>query len=151
MRELLLYLHVLGFVVWIGGGALFAIWGGRARRSGQPPLVIFVAETIAWLMDWVIVPAAIVTIVSGVLLAVAADLAMKPPTWLVVKVALVAIGVVLVFAIQRPTARALVHALHATGKKAGAQVPGLARRQVRLGMIGGVLALIIIWLAVFKP
>ncbi len=151
MRALLLYVHLLGVVVWIGGGALFAVWGGRARRSGQPTLVIFVAETVAWLVDWVVVPAALVTLVSGVLLAVAADLAKKPPPWLVVKVGVVAVGVVLVFAVQRPTARALVHALHATGKKAGAQVPGLARRQARMGMIGGVLALIIIGLAVFKP
>ena len=148
MREFLLYVHLLGVVVWIGGGALFAIWGGRARRSSQPTLVIFVAETIAWLVDWVIVPAALVTLVSGVLLA---DLAKKPPTWLMVKVGVVAIGVVVVFAVQRPTAKALVHALHGTGKKAGAQVPGLARRQARVGMIGGVLALIIMGLAVFKP
>ena len=148
MREFLLYVHLLGVVVWIGGGALFAVWGGRARRSGQPTLVIFVAETIAWLVDWVIVPAALVTLVSGVLLA---DLAKKPPTWLMVKVGVVAIGVVVVFAVQRPTAKALVHALHGTGKKAGAQVPGLARRQARVGMIGGVLALIIMGLAVFKP
>ena len=151
MRGLLLYLHLLGVVVWIGGGALFAIWGGRARRSGQPPLVVFVAETIAWLLDWVIVPAMLVTVVAGVLLTAAADLAMKPPMWLMAKVALVAIGVVLLFAVQRPTAKALVHALHATGKKAGAQVPGLARRQMLMGMIGGVLAMIIIGLAVFKP
>jgi len=148
MREFLLYVHLLGVVVWIGGGALFAIWGGRARRTAQPTVVIFVAETIAWLVDWVIVPAALVTLVSGVLLA---DLAKKPPTWLMVKVGVVAIGVVVVFAVQRPTAKALVHALHGTGKKAGAQVPGLARRQARVGMIGGVLALIIMGLAVFKP
>lgn len=151
MRGFLLYVHLLGLIVWIGGGALFAVWGGRARRSGQPTLVIFVAETIAWLLDWVIVPAMLVTVVSGVLLAVAAELAMKPPTWLMAKVTLVVIGVVLLFAVQRPTAKALVHALHGTGKKAGAQVPGLARRQVRIGMIGGVLAIIIIGLAVFKP
>ena len=151
MRGLLLYVHLLGVVVWIGGGALFAVWGGRARRSGQPTLVVFVAETIAWLLDWVIVPAMLITVVSGALLAVITDLAVKPPTWLMVKVALVAIGVVLLFAVQRPTAKALVHALHATGKKAGAQVPGLARRQMRMGIIGGVLAMIIIGFAVFKP
>ena len=151
MRGLLLYVHLLGVVVWIGGGALFAVWGGRARRSGQPTLVVFVAETIAWLLDWVIVPAMLVSVVSGALLAVVTDLAMKPPTWLMVKVALVALGVVLLFAVQRPTAKALVHALHATGKKAGAQVPGLARRQMLMGMIGGVLAMIIIGLVVFKP
>lgn len=151
MRETFLYLHVLGVVVWIGGGALFAIWAGRARRSGLPTLVTFAAETIAWLLDWVILPAMIVTIVSGVVLAMAANIAMKPPGWLIVKMALVVLGVLLYFAVQRPTAKALVGALHATGKKAGAQVPVLARRQVRAGMIGGLLALIIIGLAVFKP
>lgn len=151
MRELVLYIHLLSIVVFVGGGAMFALWGARARRSGQPALLLFVAETIAWLYDWVIVPAMIVAVVSGVLLAVAADLATKPPMWLMVKVGLVTVGVVLMLAVQRPTAKALVAALHASGKKAGAQVPGLARRAGRLGMIGGVLALIIIGLAVFKP
>jgi uncharacterized membrane protein len=151
MREVWLYIHLLGVIVWIGGGALFALWGARARRTGQPSLAIFVAETITWLMDRVIIPALLVTLASGVLLAFATDAARTPPRWLIVKLALVVVGVVLVLAGQRPTARALVHALHATGKKAGAQVPGLARRQARLGMIGGLLGLIIIALAVFKP
>ncbi len=151
MREFLLYLHLVAIVVWIGGGALFAVWGGRARRSGQPGLITFVAETTAWLLDRVIVPAMIVAIGSGLALAAATDVAMKPPAWLIVKVALVVVGVVLFFAVQRPTAKALVVALHASGKKAGAQVPVLARRHMRLGMIGGLLALIIIGLAVFKP
>lgn len=151
MREVWLYLHLLGIIVWIGGGALFAVWGARARRSGQPMLTIFVAETIAWLLDRIIIPALLVTLASGVALALTTDVATKPPMWLMVKLVLVAVGVVLMFAGQRPTARALVHALHATGKKAGAQVPGLARRQARIGMIGGLLGLIIIGLAVFKP
>jgi uncharacterized membrane protein len=151
MRELVLYIHLLSIVVFVGGGAMFALWGARARRSGQPTLLLFVAETIAWLYDWVIVPAMLVAVVSGVLLTVASDLAAKPPMWLMVKVGFVALGIVFIFAVQRPTANALVAALHASGKKAGAQAPVLARRAARLGMIGGLLALIIIGLAVFKP
>jgi hypothetical protein len=99
----------------------------------------------------VIVPAMLVAIVSGVVLALVSDMATKPPMWLMVKVGFVVLGLVFIFAVQRPTAKALVAALHASGKKAGAQTSVLARRAARLGMIGGLLALIIIGLAVFKP
>lgn len=151
MREALLYLHLLGVIVWVGGGALLGLWGARARRTGQPSLVTFVAETIAWLLDRVIAPAVVVTVASGLGLVAVQEWSGRPPAWLLIKVALVVAGLVLLFGGQRPAVRALVAALHATGRRSAAQVPVLARRQLRLGIAGGVLALLIVGLAVFKP
>jgi uncharacterized membrane protein len=151
VREALLYLHLLGVIVWVGGGALFGLWGARARRTGQPSLVAFVAETVAWLLDRVITPAVVVTVATGLALAAVQEWSPRPPAWLVVKVVFVVAGLVLLFGAQRPTARALAAALHATGRRSAAQVPVLARRHLRLGIAGGVLALFIVGLAVFKP
>ncbi|MDR7556842.1 MAG: DUF2269 family protein [Armatimonadota bacterium] len=151
MRETLLYLHLLGVIVWVGGGALFGLWGARARRSGQPSLMIFVAETTVWLLDRVIAPAVLLTVATGIGLVAVQDWPGAPPAWLVVKVVLVLAGLVLLFGGQRPALRMLVAALHASGRRSAAQVPALARRQLRLGLAGGALALAIVGLAVFKP
>jgi len=151
VREALLYLHLLGVIVWVGGGALFGLWGARARRSGQPSLALFVAETTAWMLDRVITPAVVLTVATGVGLVAVQDWPGGPPAWLVVKVVLVLAGLVLLFGGQRPAVRLLVGALHASSRRSAAQVPSLARRQLRLGVAGGVLALAIVGLAVFKP
>ncbi|MDR7523539.1 MAG: DUF2269 family protein [Armatimonadota bacterium] len=151
MREVLLVVHLIGVALWIGGGALLAPWSARARRTLQPSLVEFAAETTTWLLERAILPAMVLTIASGVGLTVVAGLAARPPAWLIAKAALAVLGVVVLWTGQRPSGQALVAALRASSRKASAQVPHLVRRQQRWGMISGVLALAALALAVFKP
>ena len=151
MRQLLLFLHIVGIATWIGGGALLAPWSARASRSGQPHLTSFAAETTAWLIDRVLVWAMLVTVATGLMLAVIEGLVSPVPRWLIAKTALVAVTVAAVLAAQRPTGQALVAALRASSRKASAQVPHLARRQRQWGMVIGLLALVIMALAIFKP
>ncbi len=151
MRELLLFLHIVAIVTWIGGGVLLVPWGGRARRSGQPQVVAFAAETTAWLIGRVLVWAMLVTVATGLILAVVEGLVSPVPRWLIAKTALVAVTVAAVLAVQRPTGQALVAALRGSSRKASAQVPHLARLQRQLGMAISLLALVIMALAIFKP
>jgi uncharacterized membrane protein len=151
MGNVLLFIHLVFVVTWVGGGALLAPWSARARRSGQPHLVTFAAETTAWLIDRAIVWSLVIAIVSGMALAYVKNLVSPTPAWLMAKTVLVALAAIVVLAVQRPTGRALVAALRASSRKASAQVPHLARRQRLWGIVVGLLALAIIALAVFKP
>jgi uncharacterized membrane protein len=151
MAKVLLFIHLVFVIMWVGGGTLLAPWSARARRSGQPHLVAFAAETTSWLIDRAIVWSMTMAILSGVALAYARNLLSPPPGWLAAKVVVVVVAAGVVLAAQRPTARALVAALRASSRKASAQVPHLARQQRLWGIAVGVLALVIVGLAVFKP
>jgi len=151
MRQLLLFLHLVAIVTWIGGGMLLAPWGARARRGGQPHLIAFAAETTASLTDRALVPAMLMAVATGLALAFVEGLVSPVPRWLIAKTALVAVTVAAALALQRPTGQALVAALRASSRKANAQVPHLARRQRQWGMVIGLLALVIMALAIFKP
>lgn len=61
-------LHVLAAVAWVGGAATLAIFGVvyelRPNRDGEAVL----REQANWLSRWVLVPAAAVSLVTGILL-----------------------------------------------------------------------------------
>jgi len=67
--DLLLFVHVVGAILWIGVATTLALAGFRAGRSPDPAESRLVGQLAGWLGPRVILPSALAVGVSGVLLA----------------------------------------------------------------------------------
>lgn len=67
--ELLLFVHIAGAIVWIGGGTVLQFFGILATRAGGDRAVVF-AQDVEWIGMRVLTPSSLLTFVSGVLLVV---------------------------------------------------------------------------------
>ena len=66
--ELWLFLHLSGAIVWIGGATVAQIFGVLAQRSGDPAQSAAFGRSMGFIGPKIFMPAAIVVLVSGVLL-----------------------------------------------------------------------------------
>ncbi len=67
--DLLLFVHVVGAILWVGLATTLALAGFRASRSPDPAESRLVGQLAGWLGPRVILPSALAVGVSGVLLA----------------------------------------------------------------------------------
>ena len=68
MRTLLLYGHIVGAIVWIGGAIMFNVLSGRMRKAGNADQITHIVEESVWLVKSFYTPAALWVLVSGVVL-----------------------------------------------------------------------------------
>ncbi len=73
LQPWLLLAHILGAVVWVGGGLMLSVVGLRARRSGDIGIIKDFAETLAYVGLRLFMPAVLVLGVTGVWLVLAGD------------------------------------------------------------------------------
>ena len=64
------FAHITGAVIWVGGGLMLTVIGGRARRSGDVVLIREFARTLSYVGPRVLAPAVAVVLVSGIWLVV---------------------------------------------------------------------------------
>lgn len=60
------FAHILGAVVWVGGGLMLSVIGLRARRSGDIGIIRDFAQTLSYVGLRVFMPAVLVLLVTGV-------------------------------------------------------------------------------------
>ncbi len=60
------FAHVVGAVVWVGGGITLSLIGVRARRSGNLAVIGEFARTLSYVGLRVFTPAVLIVLVSGV-------------------------------------------------------------------------------------
>lgn len=68
--ELLLYLHILGAIVWLGTAVFFQYLVFRAERTNDFGVVWGLIRDIAWLSSRLFMPASLLVLASGILLVV---------------------------------------------------------------------------------
>ncbi|MGF1667092.1 MAG: DUF2269 family protein [Acidimicrobiia bacterium] len=141
LYQLLLFAHVLGVVIWLGGTLVLYLLWRRAVKTGDRGVVTTHADTLRWFERTLAMPAAIVVLAAGGWLMTAGDWPMEQ-IWLHVGMAAVfgAAGVSMVW-----TAR------HRRKLTAGGEIKGLASR-IDLGMIASMLILLVaFWAMIVKP
>lgn len=140
MSRLWLFLHLLGFTMWLGGG-LGAMFAGIAARREDRSGIGAVARAQSLIYKVLVAPGALVTVVSGLILTIrfvgpGAAAAFNP--WLLVMQGAGIVGALLALLVALPTAAKL-------GRLDPGANPGyfdeLRRRQRVVGMIWGVLGL----------
>jgi uncharacterized membrane protein len=65
-RELWLFLHVTGAMVWIGGAVAVQVFGILTKRATDPAKTAFFAGNVSFSVMRVFLPAALVVLVSGI-------------------------------------------------------------------------------------
>jgi len=106
MRGLLLFLHVLGFTWWLGGG-MAAMVAGIASKHFAPAERLAVYSGLSALSRFIVAPGAFFVLASGILLMLSAGEGDPPPTWLGIMMGAGLVGAVMVLVIVVPTAAKL--------------------------------------------
>jgi hypothetical protein len=141
--RLWLFLHLLGFSMWLGGGLASMVAGIAAKREGREGLGAIVrSQAAAW--KAIVAPGALLTVLSGLILTFSvvgrtAELAGFNP-WLGVMQGAGLLGALLVLLIGLPTAARLAR-LDPMGQGA-AHFDELRTRQKIVASVSGTLALV---------
>ena len=143
MIRVWLFLHFLGFVLWIGGAVASMVAGASARSEGRAGLGVAVRAQAA-MQKVLIAPGALLTVLSGLILTFRVTARTGElvgfNSWLVLMQATGIIGALVALLISLPTASKLAR-LDPAGPHA-AYFDELRTRQKVTSSIAGVLALV---------
>jgi uncharacterized membrane protein len=133
------FAHILGFVLWLGGGLASMMIGIRSRREDRAgwPLV---ARLQLMLHRILISPGILLAVVSGGYLSAAAAREGAPSSWLMLMQVAGVVAALLVLFVSMPTVTRLAR-MSPTGETA-TLFDALRRRQGMAGMIAGNLAML---------
>lgn len=142
MIKVWLFLHILGFALWIGGAVASMVAGVSARAEGRDGLGV-VARAQAAIQKVLIAPGALLTVLSGLILTFRVTARTGELVgfnlWLVLMQAAGIVGALVALLISLPTASKLAR-LDPAGQHA-AYFDELRARQKVTSSIAGVLAL----------
>jgi uncharacterized membrane protein len=60
------FIHVLGAIIWVGGGVMLSLMGARARKSKDPRLIGDFAQTLSYVGLRVLTPAVVAVLLTGI-------------------------------------------------------------------------------------
>ncbi len=146
--ELWRFVHLLGMAVWLGSLATLGVWTARARASGDGKIVAFTYATSLRLYRRFVAVAATLTTVAGALLVFLTNrpwFRPFPEHWLFQMqiVGLAAFLLTLLYLVPNAGALArLAERLAETGEPPAE----FGRRVKRQAILGGVLALLMVYL-----
>ena len=141
MSGLWLFLHVIGFVAWIGGG-LAVMLSGITAKYFPPEQRLAVYRIMAVITRNLVGTGAVLVVVSGFVLSVPYFKGATVPTWLMAMQVLGFMGAIVAIAIVTPTAARLGRLeVDARGELPEA-FTGLRRRQAIFATVAGVFALL---------
>lgn len=140
MRGLWLFLHIMGFVAWIGGG-LAAMLSGITAKYFAPDQRLAVYRATSAVIRSLVGPGAVLVVVSGLVLSVPYFHSSAVPTWLMAMQMFGFLGAIVAVAIVTPTAARLGRLQPDARGELPESFTGLRRRQVIFATLAGVLAL----------
>jgi uncharacterized membrane protein len=150
----MLFLHLLGWSVWLGASLTFMVWGSAAASA---PLEAWAHtwNTLARVQRLVVAPACMLATLSGIVLSMNYARAGFPmdTTWLIVMQALGMLAAILTLALATPLANR-VALLAAKSVEAGARDPRAEAVRKKLAVIGsitGTFLLVALYFAAAKP
>jgi len=148
MYELLLYIHIVSAVVWVGGAVYVQLLAIRVGRSDDPAEVPRIARHFDALGSWVFVPAALLIILTGAVMTV--QMWNFGQLWIAVSIALWVLSAVLGAAFLAPGSKRAAALFDAEGPASVAGRRVIARLFLvsRLELVSFA---VIIALMVFKP
>jgi uncharacterized membrane protein len=89
--EFLLFAHIAMAVTWVGGAAMMQFFGLRAMRATDPIRLADLGADIEWIGNRVLVPSALLAVVSGVLMVIESEVWGFGDDWIVIGIVLFAI------------------------------------------------------------
>lgn len=150
MDDWLVFLHILGAIVWMGASILTTAATARANRNPDRTVVARLSHELEWVGPWLIGPSAIVVIGLGIWLTLIEDWISFGHTWIWLSLVLVGVSMILGIGYFGPEGRRIGRIV----TQRGAEDPEIRRRMGRLLAVNGLDVLIlavVLWLMVFKP
>ena len=141
MRGLLLFLHMMGFVAWLGGG-LAVMLSGVTAKSFPPDQRLAVYRIMSVVSRNLIGPGAVLVIVSGLVLSVPYFQGATVPGWLMAMQALGLLGAIVALGVVMPTAARLGRLELDPRGELPESFAGLRKRQAIFATVAGVFALL---------
>jgi hypothetical protein len=139
VNRLWLFLHLLGFVMWMGGGLASMVAGIAAKSESRNGLGA-VARAQSAIQRSIIAPGALLTVLSGLMLTFALAGMAGASVWLMVMQGAGLVAALITLFVALPIATRLSR-LDPTGDQA-AYFDELRNRQKVVGMIWGLLVLL---------
>ena len=140
MRGFWLFLHILGFVAWLGGGLAVMLAGINAKYF-PPEQRLAVYRIMGVVSRSLIGPGAVVVVLSGFVLSVPFFRDAMVPSWLLAMQALGLLGAIVAIGIVMPTAARLARLEVDARGELPESFAGLRRRQAVFATLAGILAL----------
>jgi uncharacterized membrane protein len=89
--EFLLFVHIAMAVIWVGGGAMLQVVALRTLRNPDPMRLVEFGRDVEWIGNRVLVPSALLAVVSGVWMVIDSDFIGFGDDWIVIGIILFAI------------------------------------------------------------
>ena len=143
--RVVLLLHILAGMAWVGGGLVIQVTEHRALRQGGRSALDRMRRDLAWADTWLAVPAPLLVVATGVGLVIAKPGWRFSPTWIWMAIVIV----VLYQALALTHGARLYREVESGAQNSHGADPGASL--VRLGWVFLVLLIGIVALMVFKP
>lgn len=140
MRGFWLFIHMLGFIAWLGGG-LSIMLAGLTAKYFPPDQRLAVYRIMGVVSRNLIGPGAVLVVLSGFVLSVPFFKEAMVPTWLLAMQALGLLGAIVAIGIVMPTAARLGRLEVDARGELPESFAGLRRRQAVFATLAGILAL----------
>jgi len=144
--EIYKFLHVSLAIIWVGGGIFGAIVTERAKAA-TPAHTLGIARDMEFAAKRVFAPAAMLTLVFGILMVLDADAFEFEQAWIVIGIGAVAISAVLGMAYLAPQTTKLVAELESGDANASTRLKAISR----VSLIDLVILLVAVWAMIVKP
>ena len=141
MKGLWLFIHIIGFTAWLGGG-LAVMLSGITVKYSPPEQRLAVYRVMSAVSRNLIGPGAVLVVVSGFVLSVPYFKSATVPSWLLAMQGLGLLGAIVAIGIVTPTAARLGRLELDPRGDLPEGFAGLRRRQAIFATIAGVFALL---------
>ena len=148
--ELLLFLHILGAIVWFGGGVLLSVLAAQARKSGDPEAVLKLLQESDTVGNKVFFPASLVLLVAGILLVTLEDIGDWEDLWILTGIGGFVVSVFLGIFFYGPTGKKIGAAVEAGGPWDPA-VMTLVDRYLLVARLDLLVLLVVVFAMTTKP
>ena len=141
MKGFWLFIHIMGFTAWLGGG-LAVMLSGITVKYSPPEQRLAVYRVMSAVSRNLIGPGAVLVVVSGFVLSVPYFKSATVPSWLLAMQGLGLLGAIVAIGIVTPTAARLGRLELDPRGDLPESFAGLRRRQAIFATIAGVFALL---------
>ncbi len=144
--EIYKFVHITTAMIWVGGGVLGVVYTERAKKAGAVHR-LGIARDLEFVALRVFNPAAIVTLIFGILMVLELDGFEFSQAWILMGIGGVALSAALGMGYLGPQAKRLVGELEAGDARGEARLTAVSR----VALFDVVVLLVVVWAMVFKP
>lgn len=147
LEEVLLLIHILAVMTWLGGGFLVGVFAGR-MKTADPQHRLGFARAMRFISTGVFLPAAGIVLAMGVWMVADSSVYDFEQAWVIIGIGVVAVTAAMVPLLFKPTINQGIAAMEAGG---GPAVGAIMRRLSVGARIALLLEFIALWAMVVKP